>query len=169
MDDYVTKPVRAGELFRAIESILGDQAILAEASAAASPVEENANMSEKPAPTPSINGMKLDLSVAMEAVQGDKALLMELIQAFLEECPGLIEDIGGAIERRDGSALRLSAHRLKGSMRYFGATRAFDQAYILEAIGRDGDMQTAAEPLALVRQEIAGLRQALEACVATLN
>jgi HPt (histidine-containing phosphotransfer) domain-containing protein len=156
-------------LFRAIESILGEQAVLGETGTAEIPAEENANMSKRLALTPGVNGTNLDLSVAMEAVQGDQVLLKELIQAFLDECPGLIEDIGGAIERRDGSALRLSAHRLKGSMRYFGATRAFDQAYILETLGREGDMQAAAEPLAVVRQEIAGLRPALEACVATLN
>ena len=122
----------------------------------------------KSAPT-GVNGSPLDLSVAMEAVQGDRALLKELIQAFLDECPGLIEDIRGAIERCDGNSLRLSAHRLKGSMRYFGATRAFDQAYILESLGREGDVNQAVEPLAAVRREIAGLQPALEAFVASLN
>ncbi|RIK75689.1 MAG: hypothetical protein DCC68_20815 [Planctomycetota bacterium] len=170
MDDYVTKPVRAGELFQAIESILGEQAVLGESVPdAETTLETGQTMTPDAAPASAgLNGTRLDLSVAMEAVQGDKGLLKELIQAFLDECPGLIEDIRGAIERRDGSALQLSAHRLKGSMRYFGATRAFDQAYILESLGREGDLQAAAEPLAAVRQEIAGLRPALEACVTTL-
>jgi CheY-like chemotaxis protein len=178
MDGYVTKPVRAGELFRAIESLLGEQAVLGEridlvpsyetndAMTAASPQHDAASAGLNSMP---LNGTKLDLSVAMEAVQGDKTLLKEMIQAFLDECPGLIDDIHGAIDRRDGAALRLFAHRLKGSMRYFGATRAFDQAYILETLGRDGDLRSAAEPLAAVRQEIAHLRPALEACVASLN
>jgi two-component system, sensor histidine kinase and response regulator len=174
MDGYVTKPVRAGELFRTIESILGEAAVLGESTfstnlAAADLTEATEAMTNKAAPTARLNGTKVDLSVAMEAVQGDRGLLKELIQAFLEECPGLIDDIHGAIQRSDGSALQLSAHRLKGSMRYFGATRAFDQAYILETLGREGDMQAAAEPLAAVRQEIAVLKPALEACVATLN
>ncbi len=189
MDDYVTKPVRAGELFQAIESILGERAaVLGErATPAESQMVASSSvnrevvdaMSSNSRPTKAspasagANGTPLDLSVAMEAVQGDRSLLKELIQAFLEECPGLIEDISGAIDRRDGDALRLSAHRLKGSMRYFGATRAFDQAYILESLGRDGsldgDIKAADEPLSAVRQEIAGLQPALEAYVASLN
>jgi two-component system sensor histidine kinase/response regulator len=174
MDGYVTKPVRAGELFRTIESILGEEAVLDETFLSANSPSSNGSEASEPmtnnaTPSARLNGTKVDLSVAMEAVQGDRGLLKELIQAFLEECPGLIDDIHGAIERSDGNALQLSAHRLKGSMRYFGATRAFDQAYILETLGREGNMQAAAEPLAAVRQEIAVLRPALEACVATLN
>ncbi|MEX2188600.1 MAG: PAS domain S-box protein [Pirellulales bacterium] len=184
MDGYVTKPVRAGELFQAIESILGDRAAvlgeptefteLQSAPTSSANHEATTNMASEQRPkqatsASAANGTPLDLSVAIEAVQGDRSLLKELILAFLEECPGLIEDIRGAIERRDCDSLRLSAHRLKGSMRYFGATRAFDQAYILESLGREGDVNAADEPLAAVRQEIAGLQPALEAYVASLN
>ncbi|MEX0586018.1 MAG: Hpt domain-containing protein, partial [Pirellulales bacterium] len=78
-----------------------------------------------------------------DAVRQDRELLLEVVAAFLEECPELMGQIRGAIDRSDAGALRLAAHRLKGSMRYFGATRAFDQAYILETLGRDGRLADA--------------------------
>jgi PAS domain S-box-containing protein len=179
MDGYVTKPVRAGELFQAIEELLGERAMVLDEpdlslpqdapAVAASAILPDSDSHNHPPAKHGMNGTSLDLRVAVEAVQGDQSLLKELIQAFLDEYPGLIEDIRGAIDRRDSASLRLFAHRLKGSMRYFGATRAFDQAYILEELGRDGDVAAAAEPLDVVRAEIAGLKPALEAYVASIN
>jgi CheY-like chemotaxis protein/HPt (histidine-containing phosphotransfer) domain-containing protein len=137
MDGYVTKPVRSRELFAAIEQVL-DKHDRKEDSAATSALPyANGNG----APTDSAD--PVDWSAALDAVQNDRDLLAEIVGAFLEECPELMGAIRSALDRGDAAALRIAAHRLKGSMRYFGATRAFDQAYILETLGREGRLAEA--------------------------
>jgi HPt (histidine-containing phosphotransfer) domain-containing protein len=151
MDGYVSKPVRSRELMAAIERALaatdGAAPVAKPTGAACAPVEEPATA--------------IDWSAAREAVQGDESLLAELVSAFLEECPTLMEEIARAVEDADCAALRLAAHRLKGSMRYFGATRAFDQAFILETIGREGRMADAAAPLETLQSELERLQAQL--------
>jgi PAS domain S-box-containing protein len=175
MDGYVTKPVRGDELFSAIEAQVGRSPIRAEEPPAATagqpscPADHGAAARGHADGAPSDHGEGLDLSIGLEAVQGDRVLLRELIQAFLDEYPGLLADLASAIDRLDQAALRLSAHRLKGSMRYFGATRAFDQAYILESLGRDGRAAEASAALAIVREEVARLEPALRRYAASSN
>jgi PAS domain S-box-containing protein len=152
MDGYVTKPVRARELFDAIAEVLGETA-LADAGAAAVSYSSS----------PSEVSQVMDWSVALDAVGGDRDLLKEIVAAFLEEYPGLLLEIRRTIDRGDAAGLRLAAHRLKGSMRYFAATRAFDHAYILETKGREGDLADTAVPLAVLEQEINRLTPILNA------
>jgi two-component system, sensor histidine kinase and response regulator len=143
MDGYVTKPVRSRELFTTIEQVLEKSDRKGEAPAVSSNSQTGGNGSAaEPAES-------VDWSAALDAVQQDRDLLAEVIGAFLEECPELMGAIRNALNCADAPALRIAAHRLKGSMRYFGATRAFDQAYILETLGRDGRLAEA--PAAIAR------------------
>jgi CheY-like chemotaxis protein/HPt (histidine-containing phosphotransfer) domain-containing protein len=148
MDGYVTKPVRARELFDAIAEVLGESA--------------RREPTEIPPPPPDASRI-MDWSVALDAVQGDRELLKEIVAAFLEEYPGLLAEIRRTIDRGDAPGLRMAAHRLKGSMRYFAATRAFDNAYILETKGRENDLADTAAPLAVLEGEIDRLAPILTA------
>jgi CheY-like chemotaxis protein/HPt (histidine-containing phosphotransfer) domain-containing protein len=152
MDGYVTKPVRARELFDAIAEALGETAR----------VEAN-TATDSHSSGPTEGSQIMDWSVALDAVGGDRELLKEIVVAFLEEYPGLLAEIRRTIDRGDAPGLRLAAHRLKGSMRYFAATRAFDHAYILETKGREGDLSGTAGPLSVLDQEIDRLAPTLNA------
>jgi HPt (histidine-containing phosphotransfer) domain-containing protein len=186
MDGYVAKPVRARELFATIETVLAD----ANANSTSSisqpgpcqqiPSDQRSNentLSEHPPSEPRAlsprnppdadetarhNGPLVDWSTALEAVQGDRGLLAELVAAFLQESHVLVEQIDQAVGRRDGTSLRLAAHTLKGSIRYFGRTPAFDRAYRLECMGRDGDWASAGDCLAELCRETERLRTQLE-------
>jgi CheY-like chemotaxis protein len=155
MDGYVTKPVRARELFDAIADALGETAVQAAGATTHTDLPPASDASDV-----------MDWSVALEAVAGDRELLKEIVAAFLEEYPGLLAEIRRTIDRGDAPGLRLAAHRLKGSMRYFAATRAFDHAYILETKGREGDLADTAPPLAVLEQEINRLAPILTAFLA---
>jgi HPt (histidine-containing phosphotransfer) domain-containing protein len=85
----------------------------------------------------------LDWSEALRAVKGDRSLLGVLVRTFIEEAPRLLKAIGEAIDRGDGTALRVAAHTLKGSLRYFGAGPAFDDAFHLEKLGQAQDLSEA--------------------------
>ncbi|MBP88561.1 MAG: hybrid sensor histidine kinase/response regulator [Planctomycetaceae bacterium] len=134
MDGYISKPIRAAKLFETIEEVLGE---LADQS-----VTQQDDSSE------------MDWHRALEVVQGDQELLREIVEAFLTECPRLLDQVRDAITSEDQEVLRRAAHTLKGSMRYFGVTQAFDRAYELECMGRDSHFEAAAEQLELLKCEI---------------
>jgi len=70
-------------------------------------------------------------------VQGDRKLLKEIVETFLQESPAMLREIRDSIREQDHDGLQRAAHTLKGSMRYFGADAAFAQAYQLECMGRE--------------------------------
>ena len=92
----------------------------------------------------------IDWKVALDAVGGRRDLLAELVTIFEAEYPATLATIGSAIERGDAKTLQVSAHQLKGCLRYFGRTQAADLAGSLEDLGRSGTVDGAAgklEPL----------------------
>jgi HPt (histidine-containing phosphotransfer) domain-containing protein len=78
-----------------------------------------------------------DWKEALEFASGRRELVMELVDLFMEEGPGLIAEIGKAIEAQDAKVVQERAHRLKGSLKYFGTSAAADRAAELEAIGSE--------------------------------
>jgi HPt (histidine-containing phosphotransfer) domain-containing protein len=79
----------------------------------------------------------------------------------------MLADMHVAIDQNDQSLLQRSAHTLKGSMRYFGATAVFDQAYELECMGREGRLDGATEKLETLKKELDRLQPLLAGFVAT--
>jgi CheY-like chemotaxis protein/HPt (histidine-containing phosphotransfer) domain-containing protein len=136
MDEYVAKPVRARELFAAIARVLGDG-------------EAPAKPQDAAGDAPVVNW-----AAVMETVQDDRELLAETMQAFLEECPKLLEQIRTAVEAGDDPTLHRAAHTLKGSLRLFGAERAAEWAQRLESIAKDGRIHDAQPVVAPLEEEL---------------
>ena len=139
MDGYVAKPIRARELFGAIE-----QALRATPAPLAAPA----------APDPPSS---IDWSEAMRAVKGDHGLLRIVVEAALEECPQQLDGIRRAVACNDPAGLRLAAHTLKGAVRYFGEGPAYDYAYRLEVMGRERNLAGAPEVLETLETEMTRL------------
>jgi HPt (histidine-containing phosphotransfer) domain-containing protein len=104
-------------------------------------------------------------------VRGDKELLRSMARAFLEELPRLMTAMRQAVACPDRAALRLAAHTLKGSTHYFGAHRAFELAFRLETVAREGNFAEAENALVALEAEMAQLtpvvsRYAIEICAA---
>jgi HPt (histidine-containing phosphotransfer) domain-containing protein len=74
---------------------------------------------------------------ALRAVGGDRGLLCELIDSFLEERPKLMANLQRAVDTSDPDRLQFAAHVLKGSMRCFHAPQAMQPAEEMEAMGRE--------------------------------
>ena len=102
-------------------------------------------------------GTVIDWPHALQTVRGDRELLKSIVEAFLEECPTSLEKLNQALAVGDTKAVRLHAHSIKGAIRYFGAKNAFDRAYQLEIMGRDGKLEDAAAVLAALEQELNGV------------
>jgi PAS domain S-box-containing protein len=143
MDAYVTKPIRTQELFDTIAAVLdGDES---------SPVEPAAPVTQDILP-PSAGSW--DWSSALEGVGGDRELLKDLMNAFLEEGPLTLQNIRTAVQQGNGPALRMAAHKLKGSIRYFGPSRAAELAQELERLAQAGDLADAPQMFAQLEHEI---------------
>ncbi|MFO0821053.1 MAG: Hpt domain-containing protein [Pirellulales bacterium] len=90
-------------------------------------------------------------TTALDVVAGDRLLLVEVVDAFLQEAPQQMNAVEESIRQRDAVTLRRSAHTLKGSLRYFGAQTAFDIALALEMAGMAEQFDGATERAAALR------------------
>jgi two-component system sensor histidine kinase/response regulator len=142
MDGYVSKPVRAEELYAAI----GDLA----------PAAGTGPSADGPPSEP-----VLDVAEALGRLGGDRELLRELAATFLDQAPRWMEAIGQAVARRDAGQLKASAHPLKGSLGTFAANGAFAAAQRLETMGREGNLEGGPDAWDCLQREMARLTPAL--------
>ena len=77
-------------------------------------------------------------------MEGDRELLQELIDVFLEDAPLRIDGVRHALAICDAGELYKAAHTLKGSAGNFGAPEVVSRATRLEALAREGDLAAAA-------------------------
>ena len=146
MDDFVSKPFRADELYRVVED-----------SSPGRPAGEIDSAS----PTDGEGECCLDWDGALRKLDGDEELLQELSEMFLEQCPTLMASIGEAISTEDAAELQRLAHTLKGSARVIGGQAAAAAALQLEHIGRDEELKAADSALDALEVKVAELMDAL--------
>jgi len=79
---------------------------------------------------------KLNWSTAIEAVEGNEKLLVELIELFLSDYSVQLDGICKACEENDALALHRSVHQLNGSLKYFGKTEAGAISLRLEQLAK---------------------------------
>ena len=108
--------------------------------------------------TPSV----FDLSEALDRVDGDKILLSEMAELFLESYPGYLSRIKEAVVQADLLALTQAAHALKGSVGNFTTREPFEVARALEQLGRQGDITLAPQVVVRLEHALALLTPALE-------
>ncbi|MCI0485999.1 MAG: PAS domain S-box protein [Blastocatellia bacterium] len=148
MDGYVSKPIKPGELFEAIEESFSIGSAQANSLQSVSPVEE-----------------VFDRQEALSRVDGDMDLLLELMELFFEGCPSQLSTMREAIARSDGETIAEAAHSLKGAAGNLGANAAYEAAKKLEMMGREGNLHGAVEAW----EELAAKIERLKAVIAALN
>ena len=82
----------------------------------------------------------IDWSAALESVNGDRGLLLEVVQILVDDLPNLRAEMRAAIENQDAGAMRQAAHKMKGSVRFLGPSAVYDIAFQLEQRGTNGDL-----------------------------
>ena len=141
MDDYLAKPIRAAELLSMLERLGGGVPPAPSAAASVEPAFEPAEI--------------------LARVEGDRALLAELVELFREEAPHLLAELRRCVEAGDTRGVQDAAHALKGSVGNFGAFAATDAALALELLGRNEDLREAEPRLAELEQEVERLGSSL--------
>ncbi|OPX22954.1 MAG: hypothetical protein B1H02_05515 [Candidatus Latescibacteria bacterium 4484_107] len=131
MDDYVAKPINAKELYATIERMMDGRP---QPPAGLEPAGGSDNPREV---------ARLDLSTVIDAVDGDKELLKELAESFVEDSTGQLEELRESLELGDAEQIGRKAHRLKGAVGNFGAKAAYNLAYELETRARESRLDDA--------------------------
>jgi signal transduction histidine kinase/CheY-like chemotaxis protein/HPt (histidine-containing phosphotransfer) domain-containing protein len=124
MDDYVSKPIQLDVLMQAIAAHV--PAVAASPHDGAAPLDAAAEA--------------VDLNTTLARLDGDTALLRELVEIFLDNAPRYLQDLRDALARKDLERLAATAHTLKGMLSYFGCQRASAAIVQLEQHGRAGDL-----------------------------
>jgi CheY-like chemotaxis protein/HPt (histidine-containing phosphotransfer) domain-containing protein len=140
-DRYLTKPLNSELLRQTIAELLpeaagagaGEPAVPAAAEGIAGPV---------------------DFEQLRGFVGDDAGLQAEVIQIFLDDAPQTLDKAARAITDADPRALEMTAHRIKGSLATLGSVAAAETACLLEAMGRNGLLDGAAELCERLRREV---------------
>ena len=82
----------------------------------------------------------------LRVVDGNTEVLQLLIDSFLEDAPGLVDQMQQAVSEHDSETLRRAAHTLKSNCADFGAVEMSAQCKEVEAKAKEDDW-TDMEPL----------------------
>lgn len=138
MDDYVAKPVRATELFEALRRVADSPQLLRTEphgnalGLVASQTAHTTNHATVTYGSPTSTDIVVNWQAALATVAGKKDLLLELIEIFRSEGPRLVQQAQQAVAQQDVNKLRLAAHTLRGSVRYFASQQVTDMVAALE-------------------------------------
>ncbi len=176
MDDYVSKPFRAIELFEAIdglthcferdetEAAVGELLIknMAEKKtdhryrAAGLPTSDHRVKRE-----PYDNNV-LDMDALLGNTMGNIETARAVAEVFFERCPEWLSDLRSRIADNDSEAVSETAHKLKGSLGGIQAMAAFQAALRLEICGKENNLTEAVEAMNILEQEIERLKGAFD-------
>jgi CheY-like chemotaxis protein len=146
MDQYLAKPIRGHQLTDLLAKISSHDDITTEV---VEPMESKTTAEV------------VDWNEALRTVGGNRELLTEIVEAFLEESRRLMNDMLEAADQGDMATLERSAHTLKSAARYLGANHASETALRLELMGRDRQLPHVSEGLAELRAELENLTKVL--------
>jgi HPt (histidine-containing phosphotransfer) domain-containing protein len=151
MDDYVSKPIHAKDLFAVIDRLTAD-------APAGAPAPERA----EPPPEEPQSGA-IDKDEVLARVDGDIELLRELNGIFVAENPKLLTQLRQAMTEGNSDALGKASHTVKGMLANLGAKSAAEAALRLEKMGTGNNLSGADEAYAALEKEIEGFSRALTA------
>jgi CheY-like chemotaxis protein len=142
MDGYISKPVSGKRIGETIASL-----VISEPEVRSLPIV-------KVVPDSLI---LWDDAKALERLDGDEQLLQEVVQIFLEESPKHLADLKRAVTEANVELLGRTAHTLKGELSYLGMPTLAQRARELEQMGRERNLDRAAEVLAVFETEVSAV------------
>jgi hypothetical protein len=125
MDDYIAKPVRPRDVAAALTKWAQETEVPARPDPAEPPASDPIDEDR--------------LAVLRQVNPSDGSLLPRLIEAFVGDLPGTLDEINAAIDGADDDALHRSAHRLKGAALTIGAAAVGAVCERLEGVTGAGD------------------------------
>ena len=137
MDGYIAKPIRAHQLYEAVEQM----------AARASDILPGCQDGPE-------QEVSLDRDQILKQMGGNRETLRDVVALFHVEYPKLMKDMRRAIAQQKPSDLQRAAHTLKGSIQLFGAEAVAALALRLETMGRAENLGDAQSACLALEQEI---------------
>jgi CheY-like chemotaxis protein/HPt (histidine-containing phosphotransfer) domain-containing protein len=133
MNDYVSKPVPVADLIAALERA-GARPLVAQTPAGMVGGGQQADT-------------LVDRSVLATLAEhlGDETIVTEIVELFLSDAPGLLEQWRQATASGDGEAARRATHTLKGTSASIGAVGLARCCADAEALAREDRLEDAAQ------------------------
>jgi CheY-like chemotaxis protein len=145
MDDYISKPVKAADLQKALECC---RIITTEDS-----------QTENTMPSP--NGGRYQSLFLRDLQEDEQEIFAELLDLFLNNAPVHLQRLREALRGGDFKRLEEAAHSLKGSCAYMGTERMVALSAELEKKGRDGSVENVEDILVQLEEEFEQFRRSV--------
>lgn len=155
MDDYVSKPISAGMLLKAIRRVMPLAVRDPGSAAGTEPYVSTQDTGE--------------LAALLEAFNHDGAFFKEVADMFISDYPPMMETIKQAIAAENGALLSRTAHALKGMARNFQIDGAADAARQLERLAEQEQYAAAQHEYHRLADELAGFERRLRQMVARVS
>jgi len=169
MDDYISKPIQPELLISAIgqcrplADLKWDPGIHGQGLAQSLTVSAATEPEKVAAVDAGADSLETDVSETIERLtEGDGEFKLQLITAFLEDAPALVEKMQAGVANDEPADLRLAAHTLKSNSNDFGANLLRDLCKDGELMGREENMDGAEELVSNVVTEYKRLETVLE-------
>jgi len=148
MDSYVSKPISATKLFKAMEALVPSP-----------PDEEfDATGDDQKSGNREFDGL-------LKSFENDHDLFGELVEIFISDYPQMLDTLRDTLKSSDAKTLARTAHSLKGMLRNFQAENAADTAYTLEQMGRNGTLGDADQIVDSLADQLEQVGQKLQQLV----
>jgi diguanylate cyclase (GGDEF)-like protein len=154
MDDYLAKPLKLS----ALRSKLAQWIDATEFSSVA---ETESNHPATGSDTAKMNE-PLDQGILGELRDSLGDTVGQVIEFYLEDTPGLLDELEKALQQEDGETLAQRAHNIKGSSRNVGAHRLANLCKAMEDCGRSGITEGTEQLLRRLSAEFERVRAALQ-------
>jgi PAS domain S-box-containing protein len=162
MDDYLVKPVRAAELFMAIDRAVAARSQESEVRGQEPGVRVESSLTpDSCLLTPEEPGL-LDPAALLAACDGDAELLRKMCRHFQTFAPGRLAEATEALRDRNAIRLREAAHKLGGMVSSFSAIAA-EAAALLGRLGGEGKIDEATEAHSRLTDIVGGISSVLDA------
>jgi HPt (histidine-containing phosphotransfer) domain-containing protein len=165
MDAYISKPVRARDLFSTIEKLLTSSSKSSSTvNEQFTPVKNMETAESEPVPTSSSEMTPkevFDWDKALQQSDVGSKILREMAEMFLIESKKLLDQLRDALAKRDAPGVRRAAHTLKGSAVVLAAKPASEAAMRLESIAANHSLVEAESAYRRLEEEVARLCRAI--------
>ena len=156
MDAYLAKPIDAHQAVALIERLAlqyrgGTHKTNTDhpaAETATLPVASSDESQDDDAPP------TIDLDATLRRLEGDRQLLTDIVQLFLEDSPALLETIDANLQSGDAEQVERAAHSLKGLAANLDAKATMAAAWAVEQAARRQQLAEAAELNKALRMQV---------------
>ncbi|NPV81597.1 MAG: AAA family ATPase [Firmicutes bacterium] len=155
MDDFLSKPIRLGDLQKVLARWLPDSDVTVEESARS--IKEAGNRVVDSFMSRFVDSVRRD--EFREMIGEDESFLIDLIETFLKDIPVKLDALRKAFDQKDAATLRVLAHGMKSSGYLLGITSFADSCHELEEIALAGGLDVAGKLIVAIEANYSRLEE----------